>query len=168
MRWLKIRLMNCFFFEEWQQLYMWSPKEPFRKWWIYFILYVHFKARQEPLTAPGKGKSFIFNIEEINFIWKKAIAMQHSSGNRCFRGGKIHSENVIHRSDMSNTWSDQLILTPLETEQIPQSLRTIVPFCLSESPWSLWTKIPVNIFIKLIMNEHFNSLWHGFLPLLVG
>ena len=133
---------------------------------FYFV--VNFKERQEPLTAPGKGKSFIFNIEEINFIWKTAIAMQQSSRNRCFRGEKMHSKNVIHRSDMSNTWSDQLILTLLETEQIPQSLRTIVPFCLPESPWSLWPKIPVNIFIKLIMNEHFNSLWHGFLPLLVG
>ena len=51
----------------------------------------------------GKGKSFIFNIEEINFTWKTAIAMQHSSGNRCFRGGQMHNENVIHRSDMSNT-----------------------------------------------------------------
>ena len=49
-----------------------------------------------------KGKSRKANIyllyrEEINFIWKTAIAMQHqSSGNRCFRGGKMHSENVIH------------------------------------------------------------------------
>ena len=47
---------------------------------------------------------------------------------------KMHSENVIHRSDTSNTWSDQLILTPLETEQIPQSLRAIVPFCLPQKP----------------------------------
>ena len=62
-----------------------------------------FQGKARAANGSWEGKSFIFNIEEINFIWKKAIAMQHSSGNRCFRGGKIHSENVIHRSDMSNT-----------------------------------------------------------------
>ena len=46
-----------------------------------FILYVHFKERQEPLTALGKGKQY---REEINFKRKTAIAMQHqSNGNRC-------------------------------------------------------------------------------------
>ena len=74
---------------------MWSQHEQFCKLQIYFILHVHFKERQELLMALGKGKQY---REEINFIWKTAIAMQHqSSGNRCCF---MYSENVIHGSDM--------------------------------------------------------------------
>ena len=46
-----------------------------------FILYVHFKERQEPLMALRKGKQY---REEINFIRKNSYRKQHqSSGNRC-------------------------------------------------------------------------------------
>ena len=112
---------------------------------ILFCTYISRKGKSR-YRLLGKANIYLWYRKEINFIWKTAIAMQHqSSGDRCCRGGKMHSENVILGSDMSNTWSDQLIRTPLETEQIPQSLRAFVPFSLPESPWSLWPKIPVNI-----------------------
>ena len=76
--------------------------------------------------------------------------------------GKCTVKTWLHRTDMSHTWSEQLIRTPLETEQIPQSLRANVPFCLPESRWSLWPKIPVNIFLSTVSFETCSVLDHSF------
>ena len=107
--------------------------------YIYFILYVHFKKKQEPLTALGKGKQY---REEINFIRKAAIAMQHgSSGNRCcLCTMKTWFTGVICQIHDLINWSR----TPLQTEQIPQSLRACAFFVCSKA-LGLWPKVPLNI-----------------------